>query len=378
MAQGQTKKFGQQTMTNSDPIVIASDQSTLNTSDFTAQTTLSTISTNIGTHLSSLDTKWPSQGQALAAASIPVVLTAAQLTTLTPPAAITNFALETGGNLASILAGIGTTAGAAVTTDAAGTLQQYLRGQVKIFNDTWDSTNHLFKTGLNFLNGTAIDTSSGNKSTGTLRVVLATDQPALTNKLLVTPDANSQVDVNKIAGTSVVNGGTAGSFSTGGIVANNGVIASAVNPILMGGQAQSSENGVNTTARLTQFVTDLVGKQIVLPYSNPENFISGVITTAMTGTTSTSLVSAPGSALRNYITTIVVSCAHATQGSDINIQDGSGGTTLMVIPAASVYGGAVITLPTPLRQPTTNTALFCANVTTGSSTKVSAFGYKGV
>ena len=54
--------------------------------------------------LSSLDTKTPSLGQALAAASSPVVLTAVQMTTLTPPAAITNFANETGGNLASIKA----------------------------------------------------------------------------------------------------------------------------------------------------------------------------------------------------------------------------------------------------------------------------------
>ncbi len=44
----------------------------------------------------------PALGQALAAASVPVVLTAAQLTTLTPPSAITNYALETGGNLATI------------------------------------------------------------------------------------------------------------------------------------------------------------------------------------------------------------------------------------------------------------------------------------
>lgn len=41
-------------------------------------------------------------GQQLAAASLPVVLTAAQITTLTPPAAITNFANETGGNLATL------------------------------------------------------------------------------------------------------------------------------------------------------------------------------------------------------------------------------------------------------------------------------------
>jgi hypothetical protein len=42
------------------------------------------------------------------------------------------------------------------------------------------------------LAGTTTDTNSGNKSAGTLRVVIATDQPALTNKLLVTADAVNQ------------------------------------------------------------------------------------------------------------------------------------------------------------------------------------------
>ncbi len=51
----------------------------------------------------------------------------------------------------------------------------------------WTATN------INQVGGTATDTNSGNKSAGTLRVVLATDQPALTNKLLVTPDAGATV-----------------------------------------------------------------------------------------------------------------------------------------------------------------------------------------
>ena len=46
----------------------------------------------------------PALGQALAAASVPVILPSATITTLTPPAAITNFANETGGNLAAIKA----------------------------------------------------------------------------------------------------------------------------------------------------------------------------------------------------------------------------------------------------------------------------------
>ena len=55
----------------------------------------SALQTTGNSSLSSVDTKTPALGQALAAASTPVVLTAAQITTLTPPAAITGFATET-------------------------------------------------------------------------------------------------------------------------------------------------------------------------------------------------------------------------------------------------------------------------------------------
>lgn len=175
--------------------------------------------------------------------------------------------------------------------------------------------------------------------------------------------------------TQPVMAGQVGTWIVGGTVATN--VAITANPLNLGAQAVSSENTAVTTARQVQLVADLVGKLIVLPYANPENFVSGAITSAMTGTTSTSLIVAPASGLRNYITQITVSNAHATVGTDIVIQDGSGGTTLYTIPAAAVYGGAAITLPTPLRQPTTATAIYCANVTTGASTKVSASGYKG-
>jgi len=183
------------------------------------------------------------------------------------------------------------------------------------------------------------------------------------------------ISLAQIGATTVVTGGVAGTLAIGGNVATNTAIGT--NPINLGAQGVSSENAAVTTGRMVQLVADLNGKLITIPYANPENFVSGAITTAMTGTTTTSLISAPASGLRNYITTIVVSNAHATVGTDIIIQDGSGGTTLMTIPAAAVYGGAVINLPVPLRQPTTATAIFCANITTGASTKVSAVGYIG-
>jgi hypothetical protein len=238
------------------------------------------------------------------------------------------------------------------------------------------------KNDVTTIAGTAADTNSGNKSAGTLRVVIATDQPQLTNKLLVTPDANSAINLAQVNGTTTVNGGSAaGILAVGGPNATN--VAITGNPTNNGAQGVSSENAAVTTGRAVQLVADLVGKLIVLPYANPENFVSFAMTSAMTGTTSTITLAAPASGLRNYITQITVSNGSTTVSTDISIQDGSGGTAFYVIPAPAAAvattggGGGTFVFPTPLRQPTTATAVYVANVTTGSSTKVSLSGYKG-
>ncbi len=115
------------------------------------------------------------------------------------------------------------------------------------------------------LAGTATDTNSGNKSAGTLRVVLATDQPALTNKLLVTPDsvalpANQSVNVNQIGGTNIVTGGVAGLMAVGGPVASG--VANADNPIKVGGVFNTSQPTV-TNGQVVDVQTTARGAQIV-------------------------------------------------------------------------------------------------------------------
>lgn len=144
-----------------------------------------------------------------------------------------------------------------------------------------------------------------------------------------------------------------------------------------GAQARTSEDSAATNANLRGLVADAVGKLIVLPYANPENFVSG-LTAAMTGTTSTSLIAAPAGSLRNYVTHLIVTNSHATVGTFVIIQDGSGGTTIYEGYAAPAGGGFSISFPTPLRQPTVATALYCADVTTGANVIVSASGYKGL
>jgi hypothetical protein len=63
--------------------------------------------------------------------------------------------------------------------------------------------------------GNAVDTNSGSKSAGTLRVVIATDQPQLSNKLLVTADAITFASAQPVTLTSTT-------ISSGTVTANQG------------------------------------------------------------------------------------------------------------------------------------------------------------
>jgi hypothetical protein len=115
---------------------------------------------------------------------------------------------------------------------------------------------------------------------------------------------------------------------------------------------------------------------VVYPYALPASLTSGV-TAAMTGTTSTSLIAAPGANLRNYVTQLVCTNSHASVGTFVLVQDGSGGTTIYNAYAAAVGGGFALTFPAPLRQPTLNTALYVQDVTTGANVICSASGFSG-
>jgi hypothetical protein len=344
-----------------------------------------------------------------------------------------------GGGAASIADGAdvatGSTTDPAVVGDNPGTVNSHLRGLTKITADVWDIVNHRLHVnadnagsiggGTQYTEDVPADANPiGNMNMARRRDTLSAAEVSadLDNIALnatakgelyvkhtdaiglaagsavighVITDVTSTTAVTQAAAASlnatVVGAGSAGTPSggvvtvqgaasmtpvfVGGNVATN--VAVGANPVNNGAQAVSAENSAVTTGRMVQLVADLVGKLIVLPYANPENFVSGVTSGQMTATTSTTCVAAPAAGLRNYITTITVSNSHATVPTDVLIQDGNTGTTLWVVPAAAAQGGAVVTFPTPLRQPTTATAIFVQNVTTGASTKASIAGYKG-
>ncbi len=197
--------------------------------------------------------------------------------------------------------------------------------------------------------------------------------------------ANSGVDIgdvdvtsiaagdNNIGNVDIVTGPTgANALQVQGTAAHDATAAQ--NPILLGAEALSAERAVVATTDVTKLVADLVGKLIVLPYANPENFLKGN-TAAITDTTRTAVIAAQGAGVRIYVTHIIVTNSHASVGTYVKIEDDT--TEIYGGYAASAGGGFSITLPTPLRL-TANKALNVSCGTTGANVYVSASGYNGV
>lgn len=169
--------------------------------------------------------------------------------------------------------------------------------------------------------------------------------------------AGAQVDLLTMRGTKAA--GTAAANS-----ALTGCVYNSTDVVLTDGQQAATQCGLGAIV-------------ITQPYAKSANLVSGV-TSAMTGTTSTSLIAAPSGSLHNYVTQLICTNSHATVGTFVNVQDGSGGTTIYAAYAAAVGGGFTLTFPAPLRQPTAATALYVADVTTGANVICAASGFKAL
>ncbi len=103
-------------------------------------------------------------------------------------------------------------------------------------------------------------------------------------------------------------------------------------------------------------------------YAIPANYTSGV-TSTMTGTAGVSVLAAPGAGLRNYVTHMVVTNAQSSvtgAGTFVNIKDDGSGNVLYSGYAAAGGGGFSITMPAPLRQPTSTFSMSAAAVSQAS------------
>lgn len=184
--------------------------------------------------------------------------------------------------------------------------------------------------------------------------------------------AANQTSANTKLDTIITNTGA------GALIDETAFTEGTTSSILFGGYFKTAPTAL-TTGQSGALTVTADRKLITSPYADYANFSgSASQSSAMTGTASTSLLAAPGANLRWYITAFTCSDSHATVGTDVILQDGSGGTQLWLIPASPNFGGAVQTLPSTIKQPTINTALFVQNVTTGANTKCSVAAFKGV
>jgi hypothetical protein len=183
---------------------------------------------------------------------------------------------------------------------------------------------------------------------------------------------NASIPVTDNGGSLTVDG-TVTASNTAGDVAHDS--ADSGNPVKIGAVAKSADPTAVANGDRANLYTDLNGKLIVMPYTLPENQIYGSNASAITDTTSTSIIAAAGAGIRNYITSILVTNSHATVGTLVKITDGSGGTLLAQGYAAPAGGGWSLALPVPIKT-TANTALHAICGTTGANVYVTAVGYK--
>lgn len=208
------------------------------------------------------------------------------------------------------------------------------------------------------------DGSSDNRASISAAGAVKVDGSAVTQPVSIS--GNQAVNLAQVAGTTTVNGGTAGTQAVGGVQADD-VAASGNNPQLVAGvTADPTSLPADTVAgRLKRFVTNLKGILLsIIPnldagfdavrlYALPANCwsyaaaASGISNT----TTAVTVKTAAGVGIRNYVNSLQLVATALGAATEFAIRDGAGGTVLWrgIISTAGMLGGQPMVFNPPLR-----------------------------
>jgi hypothetical protein len=189
--------------------------------------------------------------------------------------------------------------------------------------------------------------------------------------------ANSGVDIGDVDVTSITGVTMSNAaIQTTGDEAHDAVDAG--NPIKIGAYATASVEGLTEVAEAdrTNLVADLNGVLITRQDVAPQELISTSQSVTTTTSTAATNFGAPGAGKHNYITSVTIFNSHASTNTHVLLQDGSGGTTRWVLPAPAT-GGVTHNFSPPLKQTTANTALYFAAGAAVTTIYVSIAGYQG-
>lgn len=152
-----------------------------------------------------------------------------------------------------------------------------------------------------------------------------------------------------------------------------GAAATSTDPVIIGGQAESTEKAAVDDGDASRLVTDLVGKLVTSPHAVSDYYFVAT-GDGETGTTEEVLLAASES-LRYYITSVVVSNEDADTSTAVLILDGASGSTLARIPAP-MGGGAVWTPATPIPLSAVNKAVVWKAAAAATTVYVTVTGFK--
>jgi hypothetical protein len=199
--------------------------------------------------------------------------------------------------------------------------------------------------------GVLQSTGNGVAGTGTPRVTIASDNTAFTVNAAQATASSLNAEVQ-------------------GDAAHDAVVSG--NPVLMGAEARSSNGTAVANGDATRLQADLVGRQVVAPYTLYDNIVRGCGNA--TGTADTAVIAAAGAGIRNYVTTITVINTSSTS-TYVTVKDGATALLEIAAPASTAsMGGAVVALPVPLRT-TANTAFNFASAAGVTTMRVCAVGF---
>jgi len=282
----------------------------------------SALQTTGNTSLNSIDTKTPALGQALAAASVPVVLPAAQITTLTPPTTVT-VTQATGSNLHTVVDSGTVTANAGTGTFAVSAASLPL--------PTGAST---------AANQTNVQSSPGTSATTALTVQGSASGVAIpvSGTVTITPSGTQAVNLSQVGGSAISIGQQLSAASLPAVLPAAQV--SALTPYALGAAVTASSVPVNIAS--DQVVPMVLNDLIASGTITTQNLVPGGTATAGSavaialngkGTVTIQVTGTYTGALSPQVTTDGVNWI--TQGGAV-LQNMATGASAATIPSAGV------------------------------------------
>lgn len=212
--------------------------------------------------------------------------------------------------------------------------------------------------------GLAQSSTTSGQSGSLIMAAVTTGAPTYTTAQTspLSLDTAGNLRVNVVAGGG--SGGTSSSF--GSAFPGTGTAA--------GGLARTSDPSAATNGNMVGWTTDKAGKQIHLPYSIPELFVTGAA--SATGTGATTIISAGAAGIKNYITS--VQCGRDDAGTTaIRVTFNDAASTPLVLPNTGGGGGNNVTFPVPIATAAATAFQFTSSAGT-TTVRCNAQGYQGV